>query len=88
MPISAKGSKSTAPPTNIKHTINMGTVRTIRIVTTIFATPHVILNAKLIAFINNHIARIEINISINALSSYINLTSYPSKQPKRFMINS
>ena len=53
----------------------MGIARTIRIVAMIFAAPHVILNATPIAFINNHIARIEINISINVLASYINLTS-------------
>ena len=53
----------------------MGIARTIRIVATTFAAPHVIFNANPIAFINNHIARMEINISINVLSSYINLTS-------------
>lgn len=73
--MSATGISRKNPPVNIKTTINMGTANVIRIVATIFAAPHVILNAKLIAFISNHIARIDINISINVLSSYINLTS-------------
>lgn len=62
--INATGKSNTNPPANIRHTINIGTARIIRIVAIIFATPHVILNARLIAFTNKQIASIDIRISI------------------------
>lgn len=53
-----------SPPANIRHPMNIGTASIIRIVASIFVMPHVILNARLIAFANKQIASIDKIISI------------------------
>ena len=84
----ANGINNTSPPAKIRHTIKIGNANAIRIVAMIFAVLHVIFRANPIVFINNQMLSAEMMSSINSCSSYKNLTSYPSKQLKKLMINS
>lgn len=68
--IKATGTSNTNPPTNTRHTMNMGTASIIRIVAIIFVMPHVILSAMLIAFASKQIVSIDIIISIIVITPF------------------
>ncbi len=69
--ISPMGISRRKPPARIRQTMNIGTAKTRSIVATIFASPQVILNVRLIAFMSKTTAKIEIIISVILISPFV-----------------